>query len=482
LKPGPARLLFPALRWDAKSGFDKLGPAIEDSLRHGVGGFIVFGGAPAEAVLQLTDRTQSRCDYALIFGSDLERGAGQQFVGAAQMPPLAALGYIDDTAVTTRAAEITAREARALGINWAFAPDCDLDAEPRNPIVGTRSFGDSAHSVARHVDAWVRGCHAGGAMACAKHFPGHGRTIEDSHATLPRVTAARALLETDLEPFRAAVAANVDAVMTAHVVFDAFDPDLPATLSEPVIAGLLRRELRFEGLVVTDGLGMQGILDACDGSEQAAGIAALNAGCDALLYPTDERALIDALNAEHGRALSRRRITEAIERVRSMAERATGATGEWGTAQDRDWAFGTALRAVHALRDPANLARSIDVLTIDDDLGGPFAPPPREFFIEGLRANGFDAGQVESVDAERPLLIAVYADIRAWKGRPGISAPAKKRIEEAVRIRSDAVVVLFSHPRLAEDVRAQHIVCAWGGEPLMQQAAARWLAESSGRQ
>jgi beta-N-acetylhexosaminidase len=476
LRPGPARLLFPALRWDEQSGFDALHMQIESALRRGVGGFIVFGGE-ADAVRQLTRRTQERCDYPLLFGSDLERGAGQQFRGATQLPPLAAIGALDDLQLTRSAAQLTAREARALGINWIFAPDADIDIEPANPIIGTRAFGATPALVARHVAEWTAGCHDSNALACAKHFPGHGRTIEDSHATLPRVRAGRAALEDDLEPFRAAIDAGVDAIMTAHVVYDALDESTAATLSSRIIVELLRGTLRYDGVVVTDGLGMQGILDACDGSEPGAALAALNAGCDALLYPTDFTVVADALDAEYRRSLPERRVTEALERLTAAANRTfTEPAGSWGTSADQQWSMDVAMRAIVPARDVIRLPRQFDVLTVDDDEGGPFAPPSREPFINALRDHGLDPEPVTSADAERPLVVAVYADIRAWKGVPGISPDARNWIGDALQTRSDAVIVLFGHPRLAESLPGRHLVASWGGEEIMQRAAAGWLA------
>ncbi|MEO5509256.1 MAG: glycoside hydrolase family 3 N-terminal domain-containing protein [Longimicrobiales bacterium] len=481
MKAGPARLLFPAIRWDSTQGFDAQRSAIENALRRGVGGFIIFGGE-ADAVRQVTAATQERCDYPLLFGSDLERGAGQQFNAATQLPPLAAIGAMNDVAITKRAGRLTAEEARSVGVTWIFAPDADVDLEPANPIVGTRSFGSDSARVAAHVAAWTRGCHEGGAMSCAKHFPGHGRTTDDSHAKLPRVTASLAQLERDLEPFRAAIAAGIDGIMTAHVVFEALDPTTAATLSPRIVTDLLRHELRFEGIVATDGMGMQGILDACDGSEARAGIAAINAGCNVLLYPTDVNAIADAIVAELGRSLTERRVTESLERIAAGVHRApTRAAGTWGDVSSGAWAGEIALRSVHSLRDRHRLPRAFDVITVDDDLGGPFTPPARDVFIQSLRDVGMDPDEVEAANADRAVVIALYADTRAWKGTPDISATARARVDAAVRMRSDAVIVLFGHPRLAESLPGNHLVAAWGGEAVMQRAAANWLGQDGER-
>src|SRR6185295_8272390 len=137
----------------------------------------------------------------------------------------AAIGWLRDEAVTERVGELTAREARALGVNWIYAPVADVDLEPENPIIGVRAFGTEPAAVAAQVAAWVRGCRRGGALSCAKHFPGHGRTVGDSHIERPTVSASREMLEADLEPFRAAVEAGVDSMMTAHVAYPALDAE-----------------------------------------------------------------------------------------------------------------------------------------------------------------------------------------------------------------------------------------------------------------
>ncbi|MGH7472222.1 MAG: glycoside hydrolase family 3 N-terminal domain-containing protein, partial [Longimicrobiales bacterium] len=334
-----ARLLFPAIRWDAERGFEPARPAIESALQLGVSGFILFGGH-ARAVRALTDELQARSAHPLLIGADLERGAGQQFAGATPLPPLAAIGFLDDLEVTRRAGELTAREARALGVNWVYAPDADVDVEPRNPIIGTRAFGTSAEKVTRHVQAWIDGCHQGGALACAKHFPGHGRTTVDSHAELPVVNADRATLLHDLEPFQAAIRARVDSVMSAHISFPAFDPSgAAATLSPAILTGLLREQLGFGGLIVTDALIMQGVLDAGQG-EAGAVVAAVRAGCDALLYPTDLQRVTSALQQAVSQNGLRERVHQSIERIQQAAQDAARAgarvasTEGWGLEPD----------------------------------------------------------------------------------------------------------------------------------------------------
>ena len=164
-----ARLLIPAIRADVGERFSW--EPVQSAIEQGVGGFIIFGGEAGE-VAELTRRIRSAASHPLLIASDLERGAGQQFAGATSLPPAAALASMSSTDVARRAGLITGREAVALGVDLVFAPVADLDIEPLNPIVGTRSFGSDARAVASHVSAWIYGCHEGGALACVKHFPG----------------------------------------------------------------------------------------------------------------------------------------------------------------------------------------------------------------------------------------------------------------------------------------------------------------------
>jgi beta-glucosidase-like glycosyl hydrolase len=471
-----ARLLAPALRWNDEAGFGHERESIETALSLGVGGFVLFGGESA-AVRSLTAELRQRSSVPLLIAADLERGAGQQFRGATQLPPLAALGYLDDLHATRKAAALTAREALALGVDWVLAPVADLDIEPDNPIVGTRSFGADPTRVAAHVTAWIEGCRDEGARCCAKHFPGHGRTVDDSHERRPVVPATRKQLDLDLTPFRAAILAGADGIMTAHVAYPALDPTgLPATASPAIVRGLLRDELEFGGLVMTDALIMRSILE--DGAAQAM-TGPVGAGCDVLLYPPDATAAESALAAAVGTQLDETAVRDAVGRIEAAAAgpRPTGSGIERKT--DPGWALGVAQRTIHIARGSVEVPHEFDMLSVDDDVGGPYPPPSRDPFVRALREAGFDPRPVERVEGQRPAVVAAYADIRAWKGRPGLSSAAQEAIEAAVDRRPDTVVILFAHARLAAAAPGRNIVVAWGGERVMQEAAARWLASES---
>src|SRR3989441_4398721 len=276
-----ARLVCPALRW-RRGSFKSEREKIEQALAAGVGGFILFGG-PRAAVAALTSALRDTAGRPLLLGSDFERGPGQQVKGLTELPPPAALGYINDLDATYACGQITGTEARAVGLTWIFAPVCDLDLEPRNPIVQTRSFGADARVVGTHAAAWIKGCQEHGVMACAKHYPGHGRTTTDSHEGLPVVTAAAADLQAEAAPFAAAMGAGVGGVMPAHVAYPSWDPSgSAATFSKPIL-DYLRATMGFDGLVVTDAFIMAGAAAAAPGGGAAG--APGEAGGGRLVFP-----------------------------------------------------------------------------------------------------------------------------------------------------------------------------------------------------
>ncbi len=472
-----ARLVCPVIRW-RRGSFRSEQSKIRDALAAGVGGFILFGGTRG-AVTALTSSLLSLARRPLLLGSDLERGAGQQIRGLTELPPPAALGYLNDLAATNKAGSITAIEARAAGLNWVFAPVCDLDIEPRNPIVQTRSFGADPVRVGAHAAAWIRGCQEHGVLACAKHFPGHGRTTTDSHEGLPAVEAPAAELQHgDAMPFAAAVQAGVGSVMPAFVAYPNWDPTgSAATFSRPIL-DYLRSGLGFNGLVVTDAFIMGGATAAAP--EGAAAALALNAGCDMLLYPTEWAGVVRAL--------------ERVEPDRSAQalERYEGALQTWGTVnpgaspqgqtylddatlvEHQRFADGLADRAVHLVRgSAAQLGKSVSVAIIDDDVGGPYSIPPRDVFHATLRAGGVRVtpGRGPGVST----LVLVYAEPRSWKGRGDLGLRSLAQIERTVPQAS--LIILFAHPRLAAQVPGDApVLCCWHGQALMQRAAARWVA------
>jgi beta-glucosidase len=475
-----AQLLIPALRWDSQHGFDHLRPQIDEALELGVGGFIIFGGEE-DAVRLLTRDIRNRSRVPLLIGADMERGAGQQFAGATGLPPLAAISSLGDMEAVRKAARLTAREARTLGVNWDYAPVCDLDLEPENPIVGTRSFGGDARAVSTCAAEWITACQAEGVLACAKHFPGHGRTTVDSHAALPVVTASkRELLDTDLVPFRAAIDAGVASIMTAHVAYPALDGSgAPATLSREILRWFLRESLKFEGLIVTDALIMEAF--KLQGGEPDAATRALDAGCDLLLYPEDLQGVAKRLtSALESMELDRDRVGRSYRRRLKWAQWSAPPNDyRRPSVTDVQWGAQLADRVVCQIRGTTGrIGPAVQLVTIDDDLGGPHPAPSREPFMRALSAGGTQARRVETPDAadSAPVVILLFGDIRSWKGRAGYSSETQAAVAAACAAAPDATVIHFSHPRLADQLPgARNLASAWGGEAAMQQAAARWL-------
>jgi beta-glucosidase len=464
-----ARLVFPALRARGRGGvFTHERAKITAALAAGVGGFILFGGTRA-SVTALTRALRLEAKRGLLIGSDLERGPGQQFRGLTELPPPAALGFVDDLDATYMAGVITATQAQAVGVCWAFAPVCDLDLEPQNPIVQTRSFGVDAARVGAHAAQWIAGCQEHGVMACAKHYPGHGRATTDSHEGLPVVPASMDELRlTDALPFGAAVQAGVGSVMSAFVAYPAWDPSgAAAAFSRPML-GYLRDPLGFKGLVVTDAFIMAGATAAQ--AEGPAGAAAISAGCDALLYPTDWQAAIRSLEA-----VPDARVEEAAGRYETALKTwGSGGVGMLDAAmldEHQRFADGIAERAVHMLRGEApRLAPPFSVEIVDDDVGGPYAIAPRDVFQKGL---GVTPGPRPGVSR----VVLVYSEPRSWKGRGDLGERSLAQLERLAP--SAALVVLFGHPRLAAQIPGEApIVCAWHGQALMQRAAGRWVTSA----
>jgi beta-N-acetylhexosaminidase len=271
------------------------------------------------------NRMQRMAKIPLMVSGDFERGASMRVDGTTVFPHAMAFGATGDPAFTRYEGEVTAREARALGIQWVYYPVADVNNNPDNPIINIRSFGENPDAVAAHVKAFIEGAHADKknfVLATAKHFPGHGDTAVDTHMNLAVILADKDRLNhLELVPFKAAIEAGVDSVMTAHIAVPALaPPDLPATLSPAILTDLLRKELGFKGLVVTDALEMASIAHGFTAGEAA--VRALEAGADALLMPTDPDAVLKAVTAavQSGR-LTRRRIQESVVRILADKER-----------------------------------------------------------------------------------------------------------------------------------------------------------------
>ena len=292
-----------------------------------IGGLIVnnrvqYGlvrNAEPHAMALFLNEMQKMSKVPLLVGGDFERGASMRVSDTIRFPFNMAYSAARDVDASRDEGLETAREARALGVQWIFAPDADVNNNPGNPVINLRSFGENPDEVSQHVAAYIDGAHSdpkNPVLVSAKHFPGHGDTNVDSHFDLPRLDASLERIHAmELKPFQAAIAHHVDSIMTAHITAPAVDPDeIPSTVSPRVLTGLLREELGFKGLIVTDAMDMLGLAKQFTMGD--ASVRAIRAGADVLLMPPDPGQAIRAVVAavEDGR-ISRQRIDQSVLRI-----------------------------------------------------------------------------------------------------------------------------------------------------------------------
>lgn len=287
-----------------------------------IGGLIAFAGEVYETA-HLTNYLQQQAQVPLLVAADFEWGAAMRISGTTLFPPLMALGAAGSEELAYEMGRITAVEGRAMGVHMTYSPVVDVNVNPDNPIISSRSIGESPESVGRLAAAFVKGCQENGMVATAKHFPGHGDTAMDSHDLLPAIEADLDRLEkVELYPFSRAIESGVEAVMTAHLFVPALDatPGLPATLSPLIVTGLLRNKMGFKGLIVTDSMGMGGVTRGF--SPREAALMAVKAGVDMVLLPPDPEGVIDALvEAVRSGEISQARIDESARRVLALKAR-----------------------------------------------------------------------------------------------------------------------------------------------------------------
>lgn len=495
-------------------GSDMYNRAITWVEEMGVGGLIATLGPPLETAHKL-DLLQQHGAVPLLIAADMEHGAGQLLDGgvvlpygianggAVRFPPAMGLGATGDERYARELGRITALEAKAVGVHLDFAPVLDVNNNPANPIINTRSFGASPALVARMGRAMIDGLQSNGVLAVAKHFPGHGDTQTDSHIELPIITAPLARLDSiELLPYRAAIEAGVAGIMSAHIAFPALTRDsLPATLSPALMTGLLRDSLGFRGLVVTDALDMGAITSGWGTAE--ASVRALEAGADLLLQlPGDDvGAAIDAIveAVETGR-LDEARIDRSVRRILEV-KAAVGLDHaprldlgrlalELATPEYRGIADEATARSITLVRDRAGLvplpAGRILSITYRDDTE-PFAG--RAFNAElAARPDGVetvtlepDAGleqlAVTRARAETAQLVifSAFVGVGAYQGRIAIAEHVAGMMRDVARNRP-VIVVAFGSPYLLDQIpEASTYLLAWAGWPAAQIAAARAL-------
>jgi beta-N-acetylhexosaminidase len=516
LREKAAQIVWPSVFGDYVSGDSPQWRQLTDEVKNEkVGGFTISVGSPIEVAAKLND-LQAMSKVPLLFGSDLEAGAGFRarggyFVpnaidlgGAILFPPEMAVGATRDTTLAYEQGRLTAIEGRALGIHIAYAPVLDVNNNPDNPVINTRSYGEDPELDARLGVAFIHGLQDHGMMATGKHFPGHGDTGTNSHLALPIVTVSRSRLDTvELVPFRAAVNGGVGAIMSFHGAMPALDSSgVPGTLSSKVLTGLLRGEMGFKGIIISDAMDMRGVLDQFGAAEAAK--RAIAAGIDVLIQPLNVSETIDAVVD----GVREHRYTEA--RLDSSVRRVLEEKRHLGLAQRK-------LVDLNALRflvgDSSNLqiARKVaekSITLVKDSLhAAPIAVKTAKVLSITL-ARRSDLGAGNAFNAELrtglpnlrtefmstedaalnfPRLIAAAdsADVtivgsyvgQNWDAVTASAPQAFANFLQTLMQRGrNPIVVAFGNPYLLQQLPwVGTYLVAWGGSPVSQTAAARAL-------
>jgi beta-N-acetylhexosaminidase len=472
-----------------------------DSLH--VGGIIISVGSPLDEAAKL-NALQRLAPLPLLVASDLESGTSIRLHGGTRFPPnmgVAAGGREQDA---WRIGKITAQEGRAVGIHMAFAPDADVNSNPANPIINTRSFGEDPATVAAFVTSAVKGIQDNGMLATVKHFPGHGDTETDSHLALPVVGATWDRLDTlELVPFRAAIRAGVDAVMSAHIALPGIDSGRvrPATVNPEVLTGVLRDSLDFHGLTVTDALNMQGVVSKYGAGEAA--VLAFEAGADLLLMPADAGQALDALtDAVNSGRVSEARLDQSVRKLLAVKQRLglfrrrqvnlDSVMATVGRAEFQAFADSVAGRSIVLARDDGTVdslrsaPRAVALIEYGegtaDDVGTTFAAELRQ---SGVTVHAFrllaqsGAASYDSaaaVVAGSPYAIfAVAVRAVAWRGSIGLPAPLVSLIDSAAA-RQPTLLASFGSPYvIMQSPTVGSYLVAWSSNRESEQAAARAL-------
>jgi beta-N-acetylhexosaminidase len=469
-----------------------------------VGGLIVSVGSPLDIAAKL-NRLQERSPVPLLIASDLEGGTSIRFNGGTPLPPNMGVAATGSDSAAYTMGRITALEGRAVGVHLAFAPVADVNNNPDNPIINTRSYGEDPETVARMVAAEVRGMQDHGMLATAKHFPGHGDTGTDSHLALPVITADwRRLDSVELVPFRSAIDAGVKVVMSAHIALPGVDRGelRPGTVAPNILTGILRDSLSFEGLVVTDALNMAGVADLY-GTDAA--VRAFLAGADLLLQPADPAGAIAAMEEAVARGtITPERLDRSVRRV-LQAKYDLGLFTRRTVSLDSVPAIVGSGRFLEEARDLA--ARSVVMVK---DVGGTVhglrsAKPPMTLVTFGeednrsvglalaaeLRRQGLSAAtfrlwpgsgaasydSAAAAIARRPVALFVTADKpTAWRGAIGLPERLSALISWAARTRP-TILVSLGNPYLISGLpEVGSYLIGWRSNPVTEEAVARALA------
>ena len=429
--------------------------------KDGLGGVVLFARnmeSPEQLAILNAQLHEARPELLIAIdeeGGDVTRLEARD---GSSYPGNLALGVAGDLALTQEvAASIGARLARA-GIDLDLAPDADVNSNPRNPIIGVRSFGSDPRSVAGHVAAWVEGLQSAGVAACAKHFPGHGDTSTDSHLALPVAG------EIAVEPFVAAIEAGTRAIMSAHIVVPALD-DAPATASRRIMSTMLRAELGFDGLAITDGLEMRGF--SGDGSIGDAAVRALTAGCDALCVGGGlaSESVVDEILTAVARDVDEARLREAVSRVDALA-----AWHPRGATPSTDDEIGL-VAARKAIRADGDVRVGADLAVLRFASPASIAAGEVPWGVAGaLARRGARVTAIDAAPAAHDLAVpavSLVLVVRDLHRQPGQS----ERIEAVLERRPDAIVVEMGLP-MCRPQRARNYIATHGSARVCAEAAA----------
>jgi beta-N-acetylhexosaminidase len=479
-----------------------------------VGGFTMSVGSPLE-IAQKLNAMQRMSAVPLLIGADLEFGAGYRargginagidLGGAVVFPPEMALGATKDTTLAYEQGRLTALEGRAIGIHIAYAPILDVNNNPANPVINTRSYGEDPQLAGALGSAFIHGVQDNGMIATGKHFPGHGDTGTNSHLALPIIEVSRARLDTvELVPFRSAIGAGVGAIMSFHGSMPALDSSgAPGTLSRAVMTTLLRDELGFHGMIISDAMDMRGVLDKYGAVEATK--RAVAAGADVLIQPLDVTQTIDAIVAgvSEGR-YTEARLDSSVNRIltwkqelglhRSAIVDIDSARRIVGDSTHAASARIAAERSITLVRDtfgavPLKPKRGARILSItvarrsDLAAGGAFNAELRRVY-PSLRTEFVDsddpAGKydllIKTSDSVDVIIVGSYVSHKWDVATAAAAPPFVKFVDKLTSRKKRPIIVALGNPYLLQQIpKVPVYLVAWGGFPVSQSAAARAL-------
>jgi beta-N-acetylhexosaminidase len=428
---------------------------------------------------ELTNELQRRAKVPLLIGADFESGTGMRLDEGTSFPSAMAVGATNDPKLAYTIGKVIALESRAAGVHWIFAPDADVNNNPDNPIINIRSFGENPKSVGEFVAQEIRGIEENGGLATAKHFPGHGDVSVDSHLALPTVPGDRKQLEaTELVPFRAAIGASVGSVMPGHLAVPAFEPDasVPATTSRNILTGLLRDELKYKGLVVTDAMDMGGVTSRYPPGEAA--VRAVEAGADVLLMPpVPDAAMAGLERAVRSGRITEKRVDESVRRILQAKSRLGLDRNRMADIEHLDEKFARpefaaqaqsiADRGVTLLRDtphllPLDAAKPLRVLLVSlaadaDPYPGETIEPEIRWRVDSLKALRADIQfatvstlKLPPTDSYDVAIAALFVRVADRKGNVGLPDEQRAFVNQMIAAGKPTVVIAFGNPYLIE--------------------------------